>query len=41
MMNWLPFLGALACVAGMLAFLVYCNKQIDAEDEKVKRGGQR
>ena len=36
MMNWIPVLGAFLAVAGMLAFLGCCSKELDAEHERVK-----
>lgn len=37
MMNWIPVLGAFTAVGGMIAFLVYCGKEIDAEAERVEK----
>ena len=37
MIAWIPVLGAFAAVAGMLAFLVYCGSEIDAEAERVEQ----
>jgi hypothetical protein len=35
MMNWLPVCAAFAAVFGMIGFLVYCAKEIDAESKRV------
>ena len=34
MMNWIPVAAAFGAVGGMLAFLAYCAKEIDAEGER-------
>lgn len=36
MILYLSVLCAFACVAGMLAYLVYCSGQIDAESKRVE-----
>lgn len=36
MMNLLPVVAAFMAVAGMIAFLVYCGKALDAEAERVE-----
>ena len=39
MMDLLPVLGAFVVVAGVLAFLVWCGGQFDAEARKVEKAG--
>ncbi len=36
MMPLLPVLAAFMVVGGMIAFLVYCGKEIDAEEKRVE-----
>ena len=36
MMNLLPVVAAFMAVGGMITLLVYCGKEIDAEEKRVK-----